>query len=98
MQYLFYLAQVGIAMSPLSNNKLFVDYNRNPFYTYFLRGLNVSLSTDDPLMLHYTKEPLVEEYCVAAQVGATCSANLLHAHSSLAVSSSSTTSTNLFPW
>lgn len=68
MQYLFYLAQVGIAMSPLSNNKLFVDYNRNPFYSYFCRGLNVSLSTDDPLMLHYTKEPLVEEYCVAAQV------------------------------
>ncbi len=55
-------------MSPLSNNKLFVDYNRNPFYSYFCRGLNVSLSTDDPLMLHYTKEPLVEEYCVAAQV------------------------------
>lgn len=33
-----------------------------------LQGLNVSLSTDDPLMLHYTKDPLVEEYSVAAQV------------------------------
>ena len=55
-------------MSPLSNNRLFLDYHRNPFYSYFQRGLNVSLSTDDPLMLHYTKEPLVEEYCVAAQV------------------------------
>jgi AMP deaminase len=31
-------------------------------------GLNVSLSTDDPLMLHYTKEPLIEEYAVASQV------------------------------
>lgn len=31
-------------------------------------GLNVSLSTDDPLLLHYTKEPLVEEYTVAAQL------------------------------
>ena len=31
-------------------------------------GLNVSLSTDDPLMFHHTKEPLMEEYCVAKQV------------------------------
>ena len=28
----------------------------------------MSLSTDDPLMLHYTKEPLIEEYAVASQV------------------------------
>lgn len=39
-QYLYYLAQVGIAMSPLSNNKLFIEYTRNPFYDYFIRGLN----------------------------------------------------------
>lgn len=68
LQYLYYLDQVGLAMSPLSNNKLFLDYHRNPFPMYFARGLNVSLSTDDPLMLHYTKDPLVEEYSVAAQV------------------------------
>lgn len=68
MQYLYYLAQVGLHMSPLSNNKLFVDYHSNPFNEFFKRGLNVSLSTDDPLLLHYTREPLVEEYCVAAQV------------------------------
>ena len=30
--------------------------------------MNVSLSTDDPLQIHLTKEPLVEEYSVAAQV------------------------------
>ncbi|OQR84002.1 AMP deaminase 2 [Thraustotheca clavata] len=68
LQYLYYLTQIGIAMSPLSNNKLFLDFQRNPFPTYFARGLNVSLSTDDPLMLHYTKDPLLEEYSVAAQV------------------------------
>lgn len=68
LQLLYYLSQVGIAMSPLSNNKLFLDYHRNPFVKYFYQGLNVSLSTDDPLMLHYTKDPLVEEYSVAAQV------------------------------
>lgn len=68
LQYLYYLSQIGIAMSPLSNNKLFLDYNRNPFPKYLAAGLNVSLSTDDPLMLHYTKDPLVEEYSVATQV------------------------------
>ena len=30
--------------------------------------LAVSLSTDDPLQIHLTREPLVEEYSVAAQV------------------------------
>lgn len=68
LQYLYYAAQVGLAVSPLSNNKLFVEYNKNPFFEFFQKGLNVSLSTDDPLMLAYTKEPLLEEYCVAAQV------------------------------
>jgi AMP deaminase len=68
LQYLFYLSQIGIAMSPLSNNKLFLDYHKNPFIKYFRQGMNVSLSTDDPLMLHYTKDALVEEYSVATQV------------------------------
>lgn len=68
LQYLYYLSQIGIAMSPLSNNKLFLDYNKNPFPRYFCQGMNVSLSTDDPLMLHYTKDALLEEYSVAAQV------------------------------
>lgn len=68
LQYLYYLAQIGLAMSPLSNNSLFLDYHRNPFPIFFLRGLNVSLSTDDPLQIHLTKEPLVEEYSIAASV------------------------------
>ncbi|XP_010937877.3 probable AMP deaminase isoform X2 [Elaeis guineensis] len=68
LQYLYYLAQIGLAMSPLSNNSLFLDYHRNPFPQFFLRGLNVSLSTDDPLQIHLTKEPLVEEYSVAASL------------------------------
>lgn len=58
-------------MSPLSNNALFLTYERNPFPQYFRLGMNVSLSTDDPLQLHYTKEPLMEEYSVAAQVNRT---------------------------
>ncbi|XP_014246417.1 AMP deaminase 2-like [Cimex lectularius] len=68
LQYLYYLSQVGIAMSPLSNNLLFLNYHRNPLPEYLARGLNVSLSTDDPLQFHFTKEPLMEEYSIAAQV------------------------------
>ncbi|GAA5803832.1 hypothetical protein EDC94DRAFT_582172 [Helicostylum pulchrum] len=68
LQYLYYLAQVGIAMSPLSNNALFLTYERNPLPQFFQRGLNISISTDDPLQFHFTKEPLIEEYSVAAQI------------------------------
>ncbi|KAF8443038.1 hypothetical protein L210DRAFT_3643926 [Boletus edulis BED1] len=68
LQYLFYLRQIGLAMSPLSNNALFLTYERNPLPDFFKTGLNVSLSTDDPLQFHFTKEPLLEEYSVAAHI------------------------------
>lgn len=68
LQYLYYLAQIGLAMSPLSNSKPFLDYHRNPLPVFVQRGLNVSLSSDDPLQIHLTKGALVEEYSVAAQV------------------------------
>ena len=68
LQYLFYLDQISIAMSPLSNNALFLTYDRNPFISYFKKGLNVSLSTHPPLQFAFTKEPLNEEYTVAAQI------------------------------
>lgn len=55
-------------MSPLSNNSLFLEYPRNPLKDFLARGLHVSLSTDDPLQFHFTKEPLMEEYSIAAQV------------------------------
>ncbi|KAL8271080.1 hypothetical protein Esti_004997 [Eimeria stiedai] len=66
LQYLFYLQQIGLAMSPLSNNALFLEVAKNPLYLFFKIGLNVSLSTDDPLMFHFTDEPLLEEYSLAA--------------------------------
>ena len=68
LQYMFYIRQIGLSMSPLSNNKLFLRYDKNPFPVFLKRGMNVALSTDDPLMIHLTKEPLLEEYSVAAQV------------------------------
>jgi AMP deaminase len=76
LQYLYYLSQIGIAMSPLSNNALFLTYERNPFPQFFQRGLNISLSTDDPLQFHFTKEPLIEEYSVAAQIWKLSSADM----------------------
>ncbi len=66
MNYLYYLSQIGIAVSPLSNNKLFLSLEKSPFPTFFRQGLNVSLSTDDPLMLHFTSEPLVEGLCISS--------------------------------
>ncbi|KAL8274356.1 hypothetical protein Esti_001678 [Eimeria stiedai] len=68
LQYMFFLKQIGIAVSPLSNNALFVDIAKNPLHAFFKTGLNVSLSTDDPLMFHFTDEPLLEEYSIAAHV------------------------------
>lgn len=76
LQYLFYLTQIGIAMSPLSNNALFCEYTKNPLPVYFKRGLNVALSTDDPLQFALTREPLMEEYSVAAQVWKLSSSDL----------------------
>ncbi|KAJ1968917.1 AMP deaminase [Dispira parvispora] len=68
LQYLYYLEQIGLAMSPLSNNALFLTYERNPLIQFYQRGMNISLSTDDPLQFHFTKEPLIEEYSVATQI------------------------------
>ena len=68
LQLLYYLDQIGIAVSPVSNNFLFLKYNENPFFKFFKRGLNVSLSSDDPLLFHITDDALMEEYSIARQV------------------------------
>lgn len=55
LQYLYFLAQIPIAMSPLSNNSLFLEYAKNPLPDFHQKGLMVSLSTDDPMQFHFTK-------------------------------------------
>jgi AMP deaminase len=40
----YYLAQVGLAMSPSSNNNLFVEYQKNPFPNFFAKGNTPLLS------------------------------------------------------
>lgn len=68
LQYLYYLCKIGIAMSPLSNNSLFLTLENNPFPEFFQKGLNISVSTDDPLQFHFTKDPLMEEYSIVTQM------------------------------
>ncbi|RNF22559.1 putative AMP deaminase [Trypanosoma conorhini] len=66
LQYLYYLAQIPLGMTPLSNNALFCKYNDNPFPVFFRRGLNVALASDGALIFHHTEQPLIEEYSTAA--------------------------------
>ena len=68
LQYLYMFTKVGVVMSPLANNALSVPYFENPFPSFFKRGLNVALATDDPLHVHHSNEPLVEEYGTAKTV------------------------------
>ena len=93
LQYLYYLSQTGISMSPLSNNLLFLEYDKNPFPRFFQRGLNVTLSTDDPLQISVTKEPLVEEYAVAAQVWKLSSVDMSRSRATASCSRAGSTST-----
>jgi hypothetical protein len=51
LHFVLSCGQIGLCMSPLSNNSLFLDYHKNPFPTFFARGLSLSLSTDDPLQV-----------------------------------------------
>ena len=68
MEYLYYITRIGIAMSPLSNTEGASPYLDNPFPKFFRRGLNVSLATNKPLYFHFTREPLIEEYSIAAKI------------------------------
>ena len=72
----FTSTQIGLNMSPTVQQLAVPGLPRNPFPMYFARGLVVTLSTDDPLQIHMTKEPLVEEYSVAAQVWKLSAADL----------------------
>jgi len=68
IMYLYYLTQIPVSVSPISNNVLFESYHRNPFPIFFKTGLHVTLSTDDPLIIHMTTDALMEEYSMAHQI------------------------------
>ncbi|CBZ24786.1 amp deaminase-like protein [Leishmania mexicana MHOM/GT/2001/U1103] len=65
MQYLYYLAQIPLAITPMSNNTLFCRYKDHPLPNFLYRGLNVAIGTDCPLIFHRTEQPLLEEYGTA---------------------------------
>ncbi|EKE39142.1 hypothetical protein ENUP19_0089G0040 [Entamoeba nuttalli] len=67
LKYLYLLTQIGITMSPMANHLTQCQYNQNPFNNFFKRGLNVTLSSDEPLQIHRTQEPLMEEFAMAQQ-------------------------------
>jgi AMP deaminase len=88
LEYLYYLAQIGLSVSPISNKALFLPYVDNPFPHFFKRGLNVTLTTDDPLMFHMTPTPLLEEYASARLVWGLTMVDLCEiAHNSVHISS-----------
>lgn len=83
LQYLYYLKQIGITMSPLCWNKTLqlsndddshiesnagFAYEKNPAIEFFQIGMRVSLSTNKPLFSSLTREPLIEEYSVAGSM------------------------------
>jgi len=76
LEYLFYLAEVGIAMSPLASDILTVPLLENPFHRFFKRGLKVSLASNNPMMVHLTDYPLMEEYALAARIWKLSAADL----------------------
>jgi len=57
-----------MAMSPLSNHALFVQISRSPLPRFYAVGLPISLSSDDPLQFHLSREALLEEYAVSAHL------------------------------
>lgn len=65
LTYIVFRVKIGLSISPLSNNFLFRKIKDNPFSKFFRRGLNVTLSTDDPLLFHMSDDALLEEYSVA---------------------------------
>ena len=66
--YLYYLAQVGITMPLLNESLRHTRLKDSPFLKFFRRGMRVTLCTENPLHVHYTSEPLMEEYATCAQM------------------------------
>ncbi|ELP90521.1 AMP deaminase, putative [Entamoeba invadens IP1] len=67
LNYLYFLTQIGLSLSPMANHLKSCSYKNNPFDNFFVEGLNVTLSTDKPLYYHRTQDALLEEYAMAQQ-------------------------------
>ena len=59
--YLYCREKLGCAIAPISNNYLTRGYKCLHLDLLFNLGLNMSISSDDPLMFHLTEDPLLED-------------------------------------
>ena len=66
--YLFYVTQIGITMPLLNESLRRTKMKDSPFMKFFKRGMCVSLCTENPLHVHYTEEPIMEEYATSSQM------------------------------
>ena len=73
LQYLYYLCQIGIAMSPLSNNSLFLNYNRydhayfykcGPFTNNVVKILRIFYTSPAP----YSMTSLIHNYPLLVKI------------------------------
>jgi hypothetical protein len=67
LQYLYYIDQIPLALTPLSNDTLFKKLRHSPIPKFHRIGLITCIGTDDPLQFHTTHNPLLEEYAIAAK-------------------------------
>ena len=64
LQYLYYLTQIGLAMSPLSNNKLFVEYVAPALWLGCLHALTHGAPVSS---MQLPPQPVPHVLCVWAQ-------------------------------
>ena len=68
ISYLYCFNHIPISISPLGESAVHVSLQSHPFPVFFRCGLNITLTTDNPLHIHTTQEPLTEEYSIASQM------------------------------
>jgi AMP deaminase len=66
--YLYCKSKIGCAMTPISNHFLTRDSRCLYIDVLFNCGLKLSIGTDNPLMLHLSENPLLEEYINAKNI------------------------------
>uniref|UniRef100_A0A4W6G0A2 AMP deaminase n=2 Tax=Lates calcarifer TaxID=8187 RepID=A0A4W6G0A2_LATCA len=67
LQYLYYLAQVPIAMSPLSNNSLFLQYSKNPLREFLHKGQSHWNENESYDCLFFTFSQITCDLCEIAR-------------------------------
>jgi AMP deaminase len=61
LQLLYMTCDIGVSVSVSSNHYLFLDYSKNPIRDFFETGMRISVSTDDGLIFHKSRNALNDE-------------------------------------